>query len=236
MQIKGDPERLGPEVPRRFPTVLGGQTLSADAKGSGRLAPRQLDRGRDEPADRARHGQSRLAVPLRQGLGAHPEQLRRAGPAPHAPGTARLARGARSSEDKWSVKALHRLIMLSRTYQQSSQRRRRRTRTSTWRTITCGASTAAGWTRSPIRDTLLAVAGNLDRTPGGAHPFPRAEGVELHAAQPVQGGLRHEQAQRVRDDAAHPAAPVPRTVRRPRHERQHAPPAPPARRRCRRST
>src|SRR5439155_15251868 len=37
VQIKGDPERLGPEVPRRFPTGLGGQTLPADVKGSGRL-------------------------------------------------------------------------------------------------------------------------------------------------------------------------------------------------------
>src|SRR5262249_25301036 len=37
IQIKGDPERLGKEVPRRFLTVLGGQTLPADAKGSGRL-------------------------------------------------------------------------------------------------------------------------------------------------------------------------------------------------------
>ena len=37
MQIKGDPERLGPEVPRRFPSVLGGQTLPTKEKGSGRL-------------------------------------------------------------------------------------------------------------------------------------------------------------------------------------------------------
>ena len=37
VQIKGDPERLGKEVPRRFPTVLGGQTLSSGIAGSGRL-------------------------------------------------------------------------------------------------------------------------------------------------------------------------------------------------------
>ena len=37
VQIKGDPERLGPEVPRHFPEVLGGQKLPTDEKGSGRL-------------------------------------------------------------------------------------------------------------------------------------------------------------------------------------------------------
>src|SRR5262249_29906637 len=37
IQIKGDPERLGKEVPRRFPQVLGGQTLAAEVKTSGRL-------------------------------------------------------------------------------------------------------------------------------------------------------------------------------------------------------
>src|SRR5262249_47905423 len=37
VQIKGDPDRLGPEVPRRFPIALGGHTLPADVTGSGRL-------------------------------------------------------------------------------------------------------------------------------------------------------------------------------------------------------
>src|SRR4030095_5113399 len=36
VQIKGDPERLGPEEPRRFPGVLGGQKLPDREKGSGR--------------------------------------------------------------------------------------------------------------------------------------------------------------------------------------------------------
>src|SRR5207245_2717816 len=47
VQLKGDPERLGPEVPRRFPTVLGGQRLPPDLKGSGRL---ELARWITDPA------------------------------------------------------------------------------------------------------------------------------------------------------------------------------------------
>ncbi len=73
---------------------------------------------------------------------------------------------ARFVELGWSVKSLHRLIMLSNVYQQSS------------------ASNAAGLAADPenrllwranrrrleveaLRDSLLAVAGRLDSSPGG---------------------------------------------------------------------
>src|SRR5262249_3564566 len=48
LHIKGEPDRLGKEVPRRFPTVLGGQTLPSDVKGSGRL---ELARWLTDPAN-----------------------------------------------------------------------------------------------------------------------------------------------------------------------------------------
>src|SRR5262249_4887751 len=48
IQIKGDPERLGREVPRHFPAVLGGQVLSPDVQGSGRL---ELARWITDPAN-----------------------------------------------------------------------------------------------------------------------------------------------------------------------------------------
>ena len=53
------------------------------------------------------------------GAGPHAEQLRHAVRAAVAPGAARLAGGA-FVEDGWSLKKLHRRIMLSATYQQSS--------------------------------------------------------------------------------------------------------------------
>src|SRR5208282_4999876 len=73
----------------------------------------------------------------------------------------------------WSIKAMHRLIMLSQTYQQGS-----------------GDAKAALadpenqlLSRFPrrrldaeaIRDAMLSVGGNLDRTAGGPHPFPPVE-------------------------------------------------------------
>src|SRR5262249_7074728 len=79
---------------------------------------------------------------------------------------------ARFVEGGWSVKKLHRLIVLSRTYRSAS-----------------GGNPANGlkdaknaylW-RFPrrrldaeeIRDSLLAVSGNLDPAPGGEHPFTK---------------------------------------------------------------
>ena len=38
VQLRGEPDRPGPEVPRRFLEILGGDPLPKDAKGSGRLA------------------------------------------------------------------------------------------------------------------------------------------------------------------------------------------------------
>ena len=71
----------------------------------------------------------------------------------------------------WSVKAMHRLIMLSRTYQMASgddaaNARIDVTNDYLWRFDRRRLDAES------IRDALLAVGGNLDRSPGGPHPFP----------------------------------------------------------------
>jgi hypothetical protein len=71
----------------------------------------------------------------------------------------------------WSIKALHRQIMLSRTYQLASAAD----------PMNLAADPGNEWLwhyerrrldAESIRDALLAVSGNLDRSPGGRHPFP----------------------------------------------------------------
>ncbi len=123
----------------------------------------------------------------------------------------------------WSIKSMHRLIMLvadvsaiepTRSSEAISTRIRRTT----------------GWPGFPvsrldaesIRDTLLALGGNLDLSPAGPHPFPAAAHVGLHPAQSVQGGLREQSSQRLSDDAAHSAASVPGDLRWSRPVDQHA--------------
>jgi hypothetical protein len=71
----------------------------------------------------------------------------------------------------WSIKALHKLITLSSTYQQSSIENPDYLKSDPenellWRFNRQRLDAEA------IRDTMLLLAGQLDLTPGGAHPFP----------------------------------------------------------------
>lgn len=182
VQIKGDPERLGPEVPRRFPTVLGGQTLPADAKGSGRLELAGWITDPKNPlfarvmANRVwqyHFGKGIVRTASNFGvLGqppTHPELLdwlaaEFQNQTAQGPGTAVPGRS-------WSVKRLHRLVMLSRTYQQASGENDANAKIDVandylWRFDKHRLDAES------IRDALLTAAGNLDRTPAGPHPFP----------------------------------------------------------------
>jgi hypothetical protein len=74
-------------------------------------------------------------------------------------------------ESGWSVKAMHRLLMLSRTYQLASAENEANAKLDVandflWR------SHRRRLDAESIRDTLLAVSGDLDRSRGGPHPFP----------------------------------------------------------------
>jgi len=91
---------------------------------------------------------------------------------------------SRFIESGWSVKAMHRLILNSAAYQQSSQVEGREPRVESERSLDSRLSTldsdVALFSPFPrlrldaeqLRDALLAVSGELDPTPGGAHPFP----------------------------------------------------------------
>jgi hypothetical protein len=71
----------------------------------------------------------------------------------------------------WSVKEMHRVIMLSHTYQLASTR----SEDAIARDVSNELLSSFPRQRldaEAIRDTLLALGGNLDTTPAGAHPFP----------------------------------------------------------------
>jgi hypothetical protein len=170
MQLRGDPGKPGKEVPRRFLAILGGQTLSPDVKGSGRL---QLAEWVTDPGNplTARVMVNRIwQHHFGKGLVPTPSDFGRQGKPPTHPKLLDyLAR--RFIDSGWSVKAMHRLILQSRTYH------------------LCGDDDAGNARIDPgndyrwhfsrhrldaesIRDGLLWVSGTLDRSPGGQHPFP----------------------------------------------------------------
>jgi hypothetical protein len=170
IQLRGDPEKPGKEVPRRVLTVLGGRALPADAKGSGRLELADWLTDPDNPLTARvmvnriwQHHFGRGLVPTPSDFGkqgrppSHPELLDY------------LARQFVASG--WSVKATHRLLMLSQTYQMASRDDERNAKLDPdnelhWRFDRSRLDAES------IRDALLAVSGTLDRSVGGPHPFP----------------------------------------------------------------
>ncbi len=167
VQVRGDPKRLGEEVPRGFPQILGGQTLPKEEAGSGRL---ELSQWIVDPANplTARVMVNRIwQHHFGRGIVTTPNDFGLRGQPPSHPELLDYL-ACRFAESGWSIKAMHRLIVLSHTYQLSSG----------------GVSEAdpnnALWSRAErrrldaesLRDTLLFVSGELDLSTGGEHPFP----------------------------------------------------------------
>ena len=165
IQRRGEPADLGDEVPRKFLDVLGGKTLQAPAA-SGR---RELAEWIVDPANplTARVIVNRVWLwHFGRGLVATANDFGSRGAKPSHPALLdHLAQEFMASG--WSLKALHRQILLSSTWQQSA-----------------GAADPDGLylafpcrrlSAEELRDTLLSHAGDLDRVPGEGHPFPPQE-------------------------------------------------------------
>ncbi len=170
VQLKGDPAHTGDIVPRHFLTVFGGQELPADCNNSGRLQLADWILSDDNPLP-ARVMANRIwQHHFGQGLVPTPNDFGKQGKRPTNPALLDyLATQFRSGG--WSIKSMHRLIILSRTWQQSSVRQPQ--------AITEDPSndTLTGFPRlrldaESIRDSMLALGGNLDLSPAGPHPFP----------------------------------------------------------------
>lgn len=166
---RGDPGVRGEVVPRHFLTVLGGHKLPSSA-GSGRL---ELAGWLTDPKNplTARVMVNRIwQGHFGAGLVATASDFGTRGSPPSHPelldwlATEFIRQG-------WSIKAMHRLMMMSEAYQRSSA--------ADDSNLKADAANACLW-RFPrrrlvaeeIRDALLAVSGDLDPTPGGSHPFP----------------------------------------------------------------
>ena len=169
LHLRGDPEKPGAEVPRRWLELFGAPTVPADA-GSGRL---QLAGWLTDPANplTARVMANRVwQYHFGKGLVKTPNDFGTRGLTPTHPELLDWLADS-FANNKWSVKALHRRIMLSAVYQQAVVVRPGAEKVDPandlyWR-----------FDRRPLsaeelRDSLLMASGQLDRTPGGAHPFP----------------------------------------------------------------
>ncbi len=169
IHLRGEPRDLGPEVPRRFLEILGGDPLPKDTVGSGR---RQLvdwlTRSTNPLTPRVmvnRIWQHHFGV----GLVATENDFGARGKRPTHPELLDYL-ADRFQQSGWSVKAMHRLLMLSQTYQQGSGDPQAVAADPENQFLSRFARSRLD--AEAIRDALLCVGGNLDRTPGGPHPFP----------------------------------------------------------------
>ncbi len=169
---RGEPRTPGDEVPRRFLEIMGGDALPKGTTGSGRLQLAQWLTRPENPLT-ARVMVNRIwQWHFGSGLVATENDFGARGKPPTHPELLDYL-AARFVESGWSVKAMHRLIMLSSTYQRGSG--------ADGPTMSVDPESELLW-RFPrrrldaeaIRDAMLHLGGNLDRSRGGAHPFPPA--------------------------------------------------------------
>lgn len=162
IQKRGEPKELGDEVPRKNLDLFGGQQIENPAA-SGRL---DLARWVTDPKNplTARVMVNRIWLGhFGRGIVATPNDFgTRGNPPTHPELLDHLA--AKFVASGWSIKAMHRLMMSSAAYQRAS--------TPAGPSDACAHFERRRLDAEELRDTLLALSGELDRVPGAGHPFP----------------------------------------------------------------
>ena len=169
IQYGGEPSDAGPLVPRRAIAFFGGE-LRIPPGSSGRL----------ELADWLTRPENPLLARVMvnriwqhhfgRGLVATPSNFGLSGARPTHPALLDFL-AAQFIDSGWSIKAMQRLILTSKTWQLSSDDHEHNVAVDTgneyyWRHDRLRLDAEA------IRDSLLAVSGRLDLTRPGPHPFP----------------------------------------------------------------
>jgi len=189
LHLRGDPEKLGDEVPRRWLELFGGQPVPANS-GSGRRELALWLTDRSNPLV-ARVMVNRLwQQHFGKGLVQTPNDFGTRGQLPTHPALLDWL-AAKFMDSGWSIKALHRQIMISATYRQSA-----------------GAATSENYAKGmavdpnnnhywrfdrrrlsaeELRDSLLVASGQLDKSPGGPYPIPPASGWSYTQHVPFAG-------------------------------------------------
>jgi hypothetical protein len=188
VHLRGSPHKFGEFVPRRLTEAIGGPDQPPPAKGSGRLelAQRMIDAGRPVLA--------RVLVNrvwqhhFGEGLVATPDDFGNMGQPPTHPELLDFLTAEFVGND-WSIKKLHRRLLLSQTYQMSSRgpddarlaevdpQNRLLSRTNLRRLES-----------EAMRDAILAVSGRLDRTLYGQSVMPHLTAFMIGRGRPANSG------------------------------------------------
>lgn len=163
--LRGNHKKPGKIVPRGFPRILRGERQVRITEGSGRLQLADWLTSLDNPLT-ARVMVNRIwQHHFGEGLVRTANDFGERGERPTHPDLLDYL-AARFVQSGWSVKALHRVIMLSAVYQQSSALAAYPHSADPDNRL-CGRANRRRLDAEAIRDSLLAVAGRLDASQGG---------------------------------------------------------------------
>ena len=165
VHVRGRYDRLGEVVPRRMPVVLAGESQPPIQQGSGRRELARWLASADHPLT-ARVMVNRIWQDhFGDGIVRTPNNFGKLGSPPTHPELLdHLA--VRFEKSGWSVKAMHRALMLSATYMQSSHAAPETVRADPANEL-LGRMSRRKLEAEALRDAMLAVAGTLDPSAGG---------------------------------------------------------------------
>jgi cytochrome c553 len=165
IHVRGRYARLGERVPRRFPVILAGDKQPSITHGSGRLELARWIAGPAHPLT-ARVIVNRVwQHHFGEGIVRTPSNFGKLGERPTHPELLDWL-ATEFVRSGWSIKHMHRLMMLSAAYQQSSEPPAATLKADPDNRF-FGRMNRRRLEAEAIRDNLLAVAGRLDGTMGG---------------------------------------------------------------------
>jgi Protein of unknown function (DUF1553)/Protein of unknown function (DUF1549)/Planctomycete cytochrome C len=166
IEIRGEEANLGDEAPRRFLQILCNGAPRLYTKGSGRLELAQAIASPDNPLT-ARVIVNRIwEFHFGQGIVRTPSNFGQLGDRPSHPELLDYL-ASRFVENHWSIKALHREIMLSAAYQLSTDQAEPNTTQDPDNRLFWRANMVQRLDIEALRDAILSVSGDLDLSVGG---------------------------------------------------------------------
>jgi hypothetical protein len=169
LHLRGDPEKLGDPVPRRWLEIFGAMPINSKT-GSGRLDLANWITSESNPLT-ARVMVNRIwQHHFGKGIVQSPNDFGTRGLAPTHPELLDWL-ASKFVDSGWSLKDMHRMIMRSATYQQASADH--------VAAKIVDANNNLYWkfdrrrlSAEELRDSLLLASSQLDRKPAESHPFP----------------------------------------------------------------
>ena len=162
VHIRGNPETLGEDAPARLSDDSGRGDTGPSSQGQRPAGAGPGHRQQGQSADGPRDGQPRLAAPFRQGHGRTPSNFGKLGERPTHPELLDYL-AVRFMASGWSIKKLHRDIMLSAVVSAEQRLRRRQRRRRPGQQSAVADEPPPAGSRA-WRDAMLAVSGKLDAT------------------------------------------------------------------------